>query len=105
MVSRVVASLHDPARALRAAFVLWLAFAIIAWNVVFDRVIVLAGRQYVYAASIAERTSRPYVRAADWMQQATTRGVRVATAAALGILVTGGACVALADRRRRSAGP
>ena len=42
----------------RLASALWLVLAMIVWNVIFDRVIVLAGRRYVYEASAAARRSR-----------------------------------------------
>ena len=37
-------------RAVVAAVVLWLVFAGVVWNVVFDRMVVLAGRRYVHDA-------------------------------------------------------
>jgi len=42
-------------RTARVAVALWIALAVVVWNVVFDRVLVVAGRQYVYAATIAAR--------------------------------------------------
>jgi hypothetical protein len=52
-VSAWLESLRQPVRAARMARWLWIAFAIVVWNVVFDRVLVLAGRQYVHAATVA----------------------------------------------------
>jgi hypothetical protein len=40
-----------PARPVRAAVTLWLVFAFTVWNVVFDRILVIEGREYVYAAA------------------------------------------------------
>ena len=99
-VSAWLASFRHPARAARVARWLWIAFAIVVWNVVFDRILVLAGRQYVHAAAVAARGSGPYLRASDWMRPAITRGLWTATAAAGAILVIGLIAVPLAARRR-----
>jgi hypothetical protein len=99
-VSAWLASLRHPARAARVARWLWIAFAIVVWNVVFDRILVLAGRQYVHAAAIAARGSGPYLRASDWMRPAITRGLWTASAAAGAILAVGLVGVPLAARRR-----
>ena len=99
-VSVWLAFLRQPARAARMARWLWIAFAIVVWNVVFDRVLVLAGRQYVHAATVAARGSGPYLRVNDWMRPAITRGLWTATAAAAVILAVGLVCVPLAAGRR-----
>jgi hypothetical protein len=83
----------------RAAVVLWIVLAIVVWNVVFDRVLVVAGRQYVHAATIAARASEPYLRIDDWMRPARARAVRTATAAALVILAAGLTAVGFAVSR------
>ena len=98
-VSAWLASFRQPARAARMARWLWIAFAIVVWNAVFDRVLVLAGRQYVHAATVAARGSGPYLRVDDWMRPAITRGVWTATAAAAVILAIGLVCVLFAARR------
>jgi hypothetical protein len=67
---------------------LWIAWAIVVWNVVFDRVIVLAGRDYIAAALLAVRRGG-YARMDDWMRPAVTRGVWLASAASLTILLVG----------------
>ena len=99
-VSAWLASLRQPARAARVARWLWIVFAFVVWNVVFDRILVLAGRQYVHAATVAARGSGPYLRVNDWMRPAITRGLWMATAAAAAILAIGLICVPLAARRR-----
>src|ERR1700719_4625857 len=98
-VSAWLAWRRNPARAARVARWLWIAFAIVVWNVVFDRILVLAGRQYVHAAAVAARGSGPYLRAGDWMRPAMTRGLWTATAAAGVILAIGLIGVPLAARR------
>jgi len=95
-----------PLRSLRShlgvAVALWIALAIVVWNVVFDRVLVVAGRQYVYAATRAARSSGPYVRVDDWMRPAVSRGTRTASGAAFLILTIGVVMCAVATRRSRA---
>jgi CTP:molybdopterin cytidylyltransferase MocA len=98
---RRVAALRQPRPAARLARALWIAWAIVVWNVVFDRVIVVAGRRYVAAASraaAADPSARP-LDMDDWMQPAVTRGRVIATAAAGAILVVGLAAVSLGKRK------
>jgi hypothetical protein len=86
---RVLGALRHPARAARLATGLWIVWAAIVWNVVLDRVIVTAGRQYIRTAGLADRGLAPYPRMDDWMRPAVTRGVWIATAAASAILAIG----------------
>src|SRR5262245_42286559 len=94
--------LRDPVNATRTAGLLWIALAFVAWNVIFDRVLVLAGRQYVYSAALAAREGT-YLYARDWMGSAVTRGAWTASAGALAILVIGLILIALARRQRTEA--
>src|SRR5688572_21295478 len=84
-----------------AALALWFVLALVVWNVVFDRVLVLAGRQYVYAATQAARGSGPYLRVDDWMRPAVSRATRTASGAAVLILTIGVGMCAVAARRSR----
>ena len=88
---RRVTALRQPVPAARIARALWIAWAVIVWNVVFDRVIVVAGRSYITAArqAVAANPSGPLVNMDDWMRPAVTRGLWLATASAGAILVTG----------------
>ena len=98
---RRVAALRQPGPAARLARALWIAWAIVVWNVVFDRVIVVAGRSYVAAAyrtAATDPTARP-LNMDDWMEPAVTRGLSMATAAAGTILVIGLAAVRVGARR------
>src|SRR5688572_23569405 len=98
---RRVAALRQPGPAARLARALWIAWAIVVWNVVFDRVIVVAGRSYVTAASRAaasDPSARP-LSMDDWMEPAVTRSLWMATAAGGAILVTGLAAVSVGTRR------
>ncbi len=88
-LGRRLASLRQPARAARLAVALWTIWAVVVWNVVFDYVIVMAGRRYVHAAGVAAMSGGPYARMDDWMRPALTRGLWVATAAGAAIAVVG----------------
>ena len=90
---------NNPRRAGCLALVLWIVLAVVVWNVVFDRVVVLAGRQFVYAAYVAAASHRPYLRIDAWMRPAVARGVRLATYTAASVLAVGIAAIALAMRR------
>jgi hypothetical protein len=91
----------------RVAVVLWLVLAFLVWNVVFDRILVLAGRRYSYAAAVAARQADAYVRIDDWMRPAVAHGVRVASLAGLAVAVVGLAAIAVASRfdQRRTRRP
>jgi hypothetical protein len=85
----------------RIAQVLWVAWAVVVWNVVFDLIVVRAGRAYINAA-IAVRGNGPYPRADDWMGAAVTSGFWIATAAASAILLVGFVAIRAASRRNDS---
>ena len=87
------------ARPVRLAVILWIAWAVVVWNVVFDRVLVLAGRSYVYAASVAADGGGPYLRIEDWMRPAVTHGFWLATTTGGMLLALGLALIALAAKR------
>jgi len=82
-----VSALRRRGRAARIAAGLWFAWAVIVWNVVFDHVIVVAGRRYIAAALRAAAGPGPYARMDDWMRPALTRAFWTASAAAGLILV------------------
>jgi len=94
-------------RSRRVAVALWLVLAIAVWNVVFDRILVLAGRRYAFAAVTAVQNGHDYVRIDDWMRPATVHGVRVASLVALTIALVGLIAVAIASRvdRKRTGTP
>jgi len=73
----------------RLAAVLWIVWAVLAWNVVFDHTIEVAGRAYLHAAAMAAQSGGPYLRMDDWMRPAAARGVWTASAIAAAILATG----------------
>jgi hypothetical protein len=82
-----LAALRQPRRARRLAIALWIAWAVIVWNVVFDHVIVVAGRAFIAAAGLAAQGAGPYAHMDDWMRPAVTRAFWTATAASSSLLV------------------
>jgi hypothetical protein len=98
---RRVAELRQPPRAARIALGLWIAWAAIVWNLVFDRVIVLAGRAYVAAAIRAAAGPGPFLRMDAFMRPAVTRGLWFASTAAAAIIVPGVMLIRAAARQAR----
>jgi hypothetical protein len=81
-----------PRRLERLALALWIVWAILVWNVVFDHVIVVAGREYIAAATRAAfSTTLPhrYENMDVWMRPAVTRGLWAASLSAAAILLSG----------------
>jgi hypothetical protein len=93
---RRVAALREPRSAARIARALWIAWAVIVWNVVVDRVIVVAGRSYIAAANAP---GAPRANMDDIMRPAVTRGLWIASAAGGAVLLTGLASVRVAVQR------
>lgn len=73
----------------RLAVVLWVVWAVIVWNVVFDRVLIEAGREYVRAAMAAAQGTGPYARIDDYMRPAVPWALVFASAAAGVIAIVG----------------
>jgi hypothetical protein len=82
-----LAALREPRRARRMAVALWIAWAIVVWNVVFDHVIVVAARAFIAAAGQAAHSGGAYARMDDWMRPAVTRAFWTASASAAVLLV------------------
>jgi hypothetical protein len=80
----------------RVARALWVVWALLLWNVVFDHVIVVAGREYIGAAGRAVLQGLPYVHMDDYMRPAVTRGLWVASASAIVVLAVGLTSIAFA---------
>ena len=94
-----VAVWRQPRTAVRIARALWTACAVVVWNVVFDRVIVVAGRNYVAAVGrMAASPGGPFLNMDDWMRPAVTRGLWIATAAGGLVLAAGLTAVARGAR-------
>jgi hypothetical protein len=89
---RRLAALRQPRLLERAALALWIVWAFLVWNVVFDHVIVVAGRDYIAAATRAAfSTTLPhsYENMDAWMRPAVSRGLWIASLSAAAILVPG----------------
>jgi hypothetical protein len=84
----------------KVARALWIAWAVIVWNVVFDRVMVVAGRAYIDAARDAALAGAAHPRMDDFMRPAVSHGVRLSTACAIAIVAVGLPAVGYASRRR-----
>ncbi len=87
-------------RLARIARALWVAWAVIVWNVVFDRVIVVAGRDYIRTAIESTAAGRPRPQMDEFMRPAVPRGVWLSSASALAILAVGLPSIAYASRDR-----
>jgi hypothetical protein len=96
------AALRDPDVSARLARALWILWAVLAWNVVFDHVIATTARLYVAAAARAAASPQPrYENMDDWMRPAVTRGLWTAGAASLAIAGSGLILVGAAARAHR----
>jgi hypothetical protein len=77
-------------------------WAVVVWNVVFDHVIVSAGREYIVAAELAisgRGSAAPHFENMDdWMRPALWRALWTATASASAILAVGLSTIHLATR-------
>jgi hypothetical protein len=89
-------------RVARIAAALWIAFAVVVWNVVLDQTIVLAGRQYIIAALASAESMGPYVSMSDWIHPAAARGFWLASAAAAAVLAVGLLGLRVAARKPRT---
>lgn len=78
---------------------LWLVLAFVVWNVIFDRVLVLAGRRFVHDASRAARQGGDYLLIEDRMSGAILDALRWAGVTAAAILIVAFIAVPLARRR------
>jgi hypothetical protein len=91
-VRRRLAALRRPGPAARLARLLWIAWAVIVWNVVFDHVIVVAGREYIAAANraaFAATSPRRYENMDAWMRPAVGRALWIASLSAGAIAASG----------------
>jgi hypothetical protein len=84
----------------RLAAALWLVWAVVVWNVVFDRVLIEAGRDYVRTAMAAATGPGPYARIDDRMRPALTRALVDASGAAGVIVLVGLVGIRMAARPR-----
>jgi hypothetical protein len=90
-------------RSARIAAALWIAWAVVVFNVVLDQMIAVAGRRYIIEAIASAGAMGPYVRMDDWMRPAVVRGLWLATGAAAAILAIGFVGLRLATRSPQTA--
>ena len=83
-------------KAAPVARALWIAWAIVVWNVVFDHIVVAAGRDVVHTAGLAAATA---VNIDELMRPAVVHGWWIATIAASAILLVGWSSVHLVRSR------
>ena len=88
------------ARGVRIAMCLWVVLAVVVWNAIFDRILIVSGRAYVYAAANAAAASRPYLLINDSMRPALKHALWTASAAGGVFLIVGCALIAIVGRRR-----
>ena len=65
----------------RAAFLAWIACAVVIWNVVFDGIVVQAGREYLTLQALGRQGRGPSVTIREVMDPAVARAARTATIA------------------------
>ena len=92
----------DPTlRSARLARALWILWAVLVWNVVFDHTIVVAGRSYIAAAGrAASSAGAPRANMDDFMRPAVARGLWIASATGGAVLLVGLAGVHIAGAKR-----
>jgi hypothetical protein len=71
----------------RFAVWLWVVLAFVVWNVVFDQVIIDAGRHYLEIANASAGANGPYLNIQDTMRPARSRALWLASGSAGAILV------------------
>jgi hypothetical protein len=77
------------ARLARLGLVVCLAAAFLVWNAVFDRMVMLAGQRYLRDASVSYATSGRYLLVDPIMRPAVAHAARVASLAALAVVLGG----------------
>ena len=90
-------------RPARIAAALWIAWAVVVFNVVLDQMIAVAARRYIIEAIASAGAMGPFVRMDDWMRPAVVRGLWLATGAAAAILAIGFVGLRLATRSPQTA--
>jgi hypothetical protein len=86
-------------RAVTVAVILWLVFAFVVWNLIFDRVLVVAGRQYSHDAVVLYRDTGRYLLIDDVMRPAVRHAASLASMVAGGIVIVALVVIRVAARR------
>lgn len=90
-------------RRVRVAAGLWLLLTVVWWMVVYDRLVVLAGRRYSHDAAVAFRESHRYLTIAEGLTPLVRQAARTATTCTLPVLLAGWAVIWWAGRSARRA--
>ena len=85
----------------RAAIVAWAACAVVIWNVVFDAIVVQAGRDYLTLQALRQQGRGPSVTIREVMNPAVARAARTATGSG-GAIGAAGILAAWAAARKRA---
>lgn len=91
---------RDTRRAVTVAVIVWVVFAAVVWNVIFDQLLIIAGRRYSYDAVVFYQTTHHYLRIDDVMRPAIAHAVRVSSLWSGALLAAGLVAVRFAVRGR-----
>jgi hypothetical protein len=86
----------------RAVIGLWIAFAFVTWNVIFDRLVAAAALEFTQEQIARYERGEPTARIDDAFQPHVRRAALVASIPAGAILAGGLVVVKLASRRREA---
>ena len=84
----------------RTARLAWAAFAVVVWNVVFDAIVIQAGRDYLTLQALHQQGRAPAVTIRGVMEPGVARAARTATLSGGGVGAAGLLAIWLAARRR-----
>jgi hypothetical protein len=87
----------------RAARLAWAAFAVVVWNVVFDAIVIQAGRDYLTLQALHQQGRAPAVTIRGVMDPGVARAARTATLSGGAVGAAGLFVTWLAARRRPGA--
>jgi hypothetical protein len=85
----------------RAAVVAWAACAVVVWNVVFDAIVIEAGRDYLTRQALHQQGQGGAVTIRGVMDPGVARAARTATVSAGAVAAAGLAATWLASRGRQ----
>jgi hypothetical protein len=84
----------------RAALLAWAACAVVVWNVVFDAIVIQAGREYLTLQALHQQGRGPAVTIRGVMDPGVARAARTATLSGGAVGAAGLLATWLAARRR-----
>ena len=84
----------------RAAVLAWAVGAVVVWNVVFDEIVIQAGRDYLTLQALYQQGKAPAVTIRGVMDPGVARAARTATLSGGGVGAAGLLAIWLAARRR-----